>query len=398
MKEVLWISLTAPYDKVDHAGGQVHNYYLKKLHKSGKAHIKLISFCHPSELSKLDVKEYGIEATIFPQETKGLKHVLWGIAHIETRYNPLNRYAGLTFNFFEIKLRKEVALLRNMGYVPDVIILQWTQMVLFAPWLRRTFPTAKVICIEEDVTYLSYERIMKNKPTWFNKVRYKKMKKTELASLGVANEIICSNKKDLKLLDNENLDTKRTSWCPYYNNMQGIERNNINSDIIFFGAMNREANWKSAVWFIENVFNKLDNRNVRFVVVGSKPPKELLEYRSERIIVTGYVDSIEPYFEHAMCMVVPLQMGAGIKIKVLEGLSSGIPVLANSIGIEGIPADNMKEYIHCESAQDFENGIEFILNNRDRAEAIGRNGKKFASDEFDYNQSTKMFIDLIDNL
>ena len=233
MKKVLWISLNAPYDKVDHAGGQVHNYYLKKLHATGKADLKLISFCHPSEVPKLDLEQYGINATIFPQETKGLKHVMWGILHLETRYNPWNRYAGITYNFFEIKLHKKIKQMLREGYQPDIVVLQWTQMVLFIHYLKKCFPKAKFICIEEDVTFLGFQRIAETQPTWLNRLRYRKMKQIEIAALNAADQIICSNKKDAILLDNEDVKTSRWSWCPYYNSMTDVERTKGNRDILF---------------------------------------------------------------------------------------------------------------------------------------------------------------------
>lgn len=397
-KNVLWISLNAPYDKVDHAGGQVHNYYLKKLHRSGKFNIKLISFCHPSEIDKLDLDDYGIDATIFPQENKGIKHILWGIMHLETRYNPWNRYAGITYNFFEVKLRQEIKKLICEGYKPDIVILQWTQMVLFIHYLKKCFPNAKFICIEEDVTFLGIQRFTELKPTWSNKKRYKTIKRIEIDALNTADYIICSNKKDMRLLDHENIKTPRWSWCPYFYNMRNVVRKNRNHDILFFGAMSREANWKSAIWFIEKVFQKIKDQSIRFVILGSKPPQELIKYKSNRILITGFVDNVEPYFQDSMCMVVPLQLGAGIKIKTLEGLSSGIPVLANSIGIEGIPAEHMQEYLRCESPDDFLNALNFVLQNEDKAKQIGENGKAFVNRNFNFEKDTARFIDLVSRL
>lgn len=397
-KKVLWISLNAPYDKVDHAGGQVHNYYLKQLHSCGYTDIKLITFCHPSELPKLDLDKYGIDATVFPQENTGIKHLFWGVLNLETRYNPWNRYAGITFNFFEVKLKQEINRLCKEGYQPDVVILQWTQMVFFIHYLKKVFPKAKFICIEEDVTFLGYQRkyevAEKNKALF--KLRYNRMKEIELSALQQADQIICSNKKDEVLLKNENLTVPIWSWCPYYNNMIDIKRKCNTRDILFFGAMNREANWKSAIWFIDNVFVNLNN--VRFIVLGSKPPRELMTYASNKIIIPGYVDDIFPYFASSMCLVVPLQMGAGIKIKVLEGMSSGIPVLSNSIGIEGIPAKNGFEYLHCENAQDFKKTIKDICDKNIDAETIGKRGKEFLKEKFDFVSDTSKFIDMIINI
>lgn len=397
MKNILWISLCAPYDSVDHAGGQVHNYYLKKLHAQNEFNIKLISFCHPDEVPKLDYSNYGIDATIIPQETKGLKHIMWGISHLETRHNPWNRYANITFNYTAYMLKREIKKLQKLEYKPDVVILQWTQMVLFISYLKKVFPSARFICIEEDVSYLGVERIAKDKKTWINIHRFHHLKTMELCALKQADQIICSNKKDVDLLANDGIRGSIWSWCPYYNRLEDINNEFKAQNLLFFGAMKREANWRSAIWFIEKVMDKLDER-FKFVIVGSNPPEILKKHAGKRVIITGFVDDIRPYFEDAMCLVVPLQMGAGIKIKVLEGMSSGVPVLANDIGIEGIPAMDGKEYLHCELPEDFIRMIRKLDSNRDFAAEVGSNGRKFVLSRFNYVEDTQKFINLVRSL
>lgn len=55
MKNILWISFRVPYDNVAHAGGKLHNYYLKGLNKNTKNKIKLISFFNERDIGKIDV-------------------------------------------------------------------------------------------------------------------------------------------------------------------------------------------------------------------------------------------------------------------------------------------------------------------------------------------------------
>jgi len=127
--------------------------------------------------------------------------------------------------------------------------------------------------------------------------------------------------------------------------------------------MGRTENSLSAIWFINNVMPLLKNTNCRFVVIGSNPPKELLQYKSDRIHITGFVEAIDPFFKKSLCLVAPLVLGAGIKVKVLEGLSAGIPVLTNSIGIEGIPAKKNTDYFFCQTPNDYAEVIRRLVNN-----------------------------------
>ena len=80
--------------------------------------------------------------------------------------------------------------------------------------------------------------------------------------------------------------------------------------------------------------------------------------------------------------------GAGIKIKVLEAMSAGIPVLTNEIGIEGIPAVDGHDYLHCESNEDFVHGIQALMGNMALAYKIGNNSRQLCEKEFNYEKSS----------
>ena len=83
----------------------------------------------------------------------------------------------------------------------------------------------------------------------------------------------------------------------------------------------------SALWFIDNVLPLLSDIDIRFVVLGSNPTEELKAKESARVHVTGFVDAVEPYFEKSMCLVAPLVLGAGIKVKVNADGYEVLPVI-----------------------------------------------------------------------
>ena len=78
-----------------------------------------------------------------------------------------------------------------------------------------------------------------------------------------------------------------------------------------------------------------------------------------------------------MCLVAPLVLGAGIKVKILEALSSGIPVITNDIGIEGIPAQSGCEYIHCIKPEEYAKAIREIYTGAIDINLMAFNAKKF---------------------
>ena len=301
-----------------------------------------------------------------------------------------------------MRILEEVKNYKKEGYNPDAVILEWTNTVILAKEIKKIFPDSKFVASEHDVTFVGYERKKEyykglKKLLW--KIKYVNEKRIELDSLKMCELVLPHNADNRNVLVNEGIDlNKIMGLVPYYNNMSECNRNSNQKDILFFGAMARMENSLSALWFIDNVLPLLSDIDIRFVVLGSNPTEELKAKESERVHVTGFVDAVEPYFEKSMCLVAPLVLGAGIKVKVLEAMSSGIPVLTNDIGIEGIPAIDGRDYLHCVSPQEYASAIREIHNNTIDVKNLETNAKGMLKEHFSIEQSLHQYQDKLANI
>lgn len=399
---VLWVSLMAPYDNVKHAGGKIENYFLKNLFATDKFRIELISFASKEVMKEIDLDKYGIPNKIFYYTWHGISGKLMKLFNAYGKLNVWSKGAGLVSPYFKSKAISRMKDLKKSGFSPDIVILQWTEIAVMMEDVKRVFPYAKIVMIEEDVSFLGHER--KAKAASGIKQRFlenkaEKIKVRELELLNNADLIILNNHKDEKLIENDILEPQKIwVWCPYYQSMLKKSRKKSNKDILFYGALFREENWKSAVWFLNNVWPYINDPEARYIMIGSNPPDILKKYQSDRVIITGYVDDIVPYFENSLCLAAPLVLGAGVKIKILEGLSSGIPVLTNDIGIEGIPAENGRDYFYCSSAQDYITKINELLEGRIDIDKIETNSKQFMRDNFNFEKDVNVLADKLSNL
>lgn len=393
--KILWVSLLAPYDKVKHAGGKIENYFLKSLHKRNSVDIYMITFETKEVQTEMDLDSYGIKNHIFYYTWNGIAGMRMKIQNAIGKLNFYNRQAGLVSGFYAQNALKKMKQLKKEGFVPDIIIFQWTEIATMLEAVKQIFPQVKTVIIEEDVSFLGYERkadaasgIKKR----FLKKKYKRIKKRELELLNRVDLIILNNYKDKQILEGKVSNTDKVwVWCPYYQSMLQYPRKRHNKDILFYGAISREENWKTVIWFIENVWCRIEDQEARFVIVGSNPPPILKKYESNRIIITGFVEDIKPYFETSLCLAAPLVLGAGVKIKVIEGLSAGIPVLTNGIGIEGIPAVDGQEYFFCETPEEYVEKINALLQDKIDTEMIEQNSKKFISENYNFEKDIKLF-------
>lgn len=123
---------------------------------------------------------------------------------------------------------------------------------------------------------------------------------------------------------------------------------------VFFADWGRKDNSESLEWFLVNVIDKLPDEN--FKVIGGNIPKSLLAMieNKQNIDYLGFVDDPYQIIADAKSEVSPLHKGAGIKVKCLEALACGTPVVGTEIAFEGISddfssylfrADNPKEYV-----------------------------------------------------
>jgi hypothetical protein len=113
------------------------------------------------------------------------------------------------------------------------------------------------------------------------------------------------------------------------------------SNVLLTGAMYRAENDQAAQWFLTHIWPQVKRQvpSTVLTIAGSGPSADLqrLAKQSRDVQVTGYVDDLTAVYGRASVAIAPLLMGAGVKVKVIEALASGLPVVATTIGAEGLP-------------------------------------------------------------
>lgn len=110
--------------------------------------------------------------------------------------------------------------------------------------------------------------------------------------------------------------------------------------LIYAGGMNMFANRDAVMHFLRDIWPAIrrESPQARFFAVGQQPPPELLALaaRDPHIVVTGYVEDVRPLVRQAAVYVVPLRVGGGTRLKVLDAMAAGKAIVSTSIGCEGI--------------------------------------------------------------
>lgn len=391
----LSISPVTPFQNLGHAGGKTYFKYISSLCEDPAFDARILAFCPGAEAEKWE------NETLAPYTdlvlTSGTfwansKHLILDII------GKLTWYGACDTSLY--KLRETLRYLRKaekQGTLPDIIELEWTGFVLFAPAIKRRYPKIKLAASEHDVSFLGVQRRYEAASGCKRLVlrhRYRCMKKHELKALRYCDLIFPQNGKDKRLLEDNGMDASAIRpIVPYFHNMSHIIREKKNHDILFWGAMYREENYLAALWFIDEVMPLLKDTDVRFVVAGNRPPEVLRQRASERVVVTGFVEDETPLFASSLCFVSPLSRGAGIKVKIIEAMSAGIPVLTNEIGIEGIPGEDQKNYYHCDTKQAYESVIRRLLSDEEEGVRMEQEQRLLIQREFDLGHAVDRYKD-----
>jgi GT2 family glycosyltransferase len=168
--------------------------------------------------------------------------------------------------------------------------------------------------------------------------------------------------------------------------------------ILFVGGFQHDPNVDAAKFLVNEVMPKVKAimGEVQVFLVGSKPTREVLELSSRNVTVTGWVDDLRPVYDKARIFVAPLRYGAGVKGKIGESLSFGLPTITTSIGVEGMDVEHGVDLFIAETADEIANRICEIYNNEELLASIAKNGSEKIETLFGKASLRKRLQELVD--
>lgn len=155
-------------------------------------------------------------------------------------------------------------------------------------------------------------------------------------------------------------------------------------DLVFFGNMGYHPNVQSARFLMEEVVPALQRQgaNLRICIAGARPAPVIRGYAGPTVEVTGFVDDIRAWIRRSRLAIAPLVSGQGLQNKLLESMAMGIPTLTTPLANSALHATSGKEIMVCETADEFAEQIQFLLENPERATAMGLAGQQFVETHF----------------
>lgn len=157
--------------------------------------------------------------------------------------------------------------------------------------------------------------------------------------------------------------------------------------ILFVGAMDYHANVDGVIFFAREVWPRVAARlpDAIFTIVGRKPTAEVRALAGgQRIEVTGTVPDVRPYYGEALIAVAPLRVGGGTRLKILEAMAAGIPVVSTTLGAEGLAAEPGVDYLVADTGDAMAQAILHVALDPARWARMASAGRELVQRRYDW--------------
>ena len=350
--KLLFITPYLPSEKSGHAGAKLiyqNIISLSKLHK-----VSLATFIDSNEENMLSIlANNGIDVhpVNYPRNQKSiLGKLVSGFRNIVPALSYLMGKEPFFFAKYNKKRMRSLIsqLLRNNNF--DLIQVEYNVMHHYSD----LFVNIPSVLVFHDISTKLYER-GKNLGIKTDRRLYNIAKKIEVGIANKFDSIVTLTEEDKLYLINLGYKREICVIPPQINVVSNIDVSKKPNTICFIGSYNRQPNVRAVEVLINDIYNNIDFP-VELNIVGKSLPKYLQKEirNTEGINYLGFIDEIDEFIKTQMLMVAPIQLGAGLKMKIPHSLANGTPVITTPIGAEGIDISSENGLWVCD-------GIEMII-------------------------------------
>jgi len=185
--------------------------------------------------------------------------------------------------------------------------------------------------------------------------------------------------------------------------IQPAQRNEQSKNILTMGTLHYPPNADGIRWFAKEIFPQIKKKlpNASLTIIGKNPPANLKQLAADNpgsIKVTGYVPDLNPYMDQAAIMVVPVRVGGGMRVRILEGFARAMPMVTTTVGLEGIDAQAGADILVEDTDADFANAVIELLNNSKLQNQLAENGRRLAETRYDWQAVLETLGSLYENI
>jgi sugar transferase (PEP-CTERM/EpsH1 system associated) len=373
---ILVVTTELPYPP--NWGAAMRNYnFLQRLCSSGHQ-VWLLSYDLPSGSAGAEgLRELNLEARIVPWKVPPSKR----FTQLASLVSPRS-YTGQIFH--QPRMQEEIdRLLAEVDL--DLVLVEGSML-----W-RLDFGTRTPVVLDEHNveyemlwrTYVS-ERSPLRKAFAF--LEYRSFKREEQAAWRGASRCVFTSERERDIVRGLGIPTPATA-IPNGVDLEKLHPSESTADpnsIVFTGRIGYRPNTDAIGYFVREILPIIHRArpDAVFTVVGADVPPEVRRLAGPRVVVTGAVPDVRPYWRRAAAVVVPMRFGGGTRIKVLEALAMARPVVSTSLGCEGIELVPGEHLLVADTPERFAQSVLRVMDDPAFGTELGARGRSLVQAKY----------------
>ena len=170
------------------------------------------------------------------------------------------------------------------------------------------------------------------------------------------------------------------------------------SGLVFVGGFRHPPNTDAVLWYAKDILPRLRRElsGVKTYIVGADPPETIRALASDDLVIAGYVADLTPYLEGCRLSIAPLRYGAGVKGKINQAMSAGLPVIATTPSIEGMHLTPGEDVLVGDDPPGFANAVLNAYRNDALWERLAAGGRANVSRHFSPEVASAAIAELLE--
>jgi polysaccharide biosynthesis protein PslH len=161
--------------------------------------------------------------------------------------------------------------------------------------------------------------------------------------------------------------------------------------LVYFGLLATVPNIDGVVHFVQEIWPRITKLHpeARLKIIGGRPPPLLQALAGSRIELTGFVPDLRPHLAAAAAVVVPLRLGGGTRLKIVEAMAMGKAIVSTTLGAEGIEAIPGRDILIEDQPLAFGDAVNRLLAAPELAARIGRSARQLAVERYGWDEAAR---------
>jgi glycosyltransferase involved in cell wall biosynthesis len=261
--------------------------------------------------------------------------------------------------------------------------------------LRQAPPGEKLPPLAVDSHEIAYDLARQFARTGGSLVRrlyaganWRKLRREELQTFRDADGVyLCSSEDEQRLLGQ--IPKVRTAVIPNAADVEYYQPRPTDPQpggrtVVYFGLLSTAPNVDGVIYFVQDIWPRIAQAHpeARLKIIGGRPPLSLQMLAGPRVELTGFVPDLRPHLAEAAVIVVPLRLGGGTRLKIVEGMAMGKAIVSTALGAEGIEATPGRDILIEDEPEYFADAVNRLLADPELAARVGQSARKLAVERY----------------